>query len=86
MGSTGAVPGAEAGGDRGVRDGVVSQFCETWGRYITLIVRRVCVRVCAYVCGEHGNKESDGTDGAIQGSSRTVPQSNKRRKKVPALR
>lgn len=28
MGSTGAVPGAEAGGDRGVRDGVVSGFPE----------------------------------------------------------
>lgn len=75
MGSTGAVPGSEAGGDRGVRDGLVSEWIVKLDESVMLVALLVYV--------ERGNKESDG-DRWCHTGSRTVPQPNKR--KVSALR
>lgn len=51
MGSTGAVPGSEAGGDRGIRDGMVSR-CR-------LKRDKAVIPVVLVVYVEHSNKESD---------------------------
>lgn len=75
MGSTGAVPGSEAGGDRGVRDGMVSRC--------SLKRDKAVIPVALVVCVEHGNKESDG-DSWCHTGSRTWRQPNKR--KVSAIR
>lgn len=63
MGSTGAVPGSEAGGDRGVRDGMVSEWIVKLDESVILVALLVYV--------ERGNKESDG-DRWCHTGSRTV--------------
>lgn len=54
MGSTGAVPGSEAGGDRSIRHSMVSKFPKP---------DEAVTPIAVPVCAEHGNKESGGTDG-----------------------
>lgn len=65
MGGTGAVPGPEAGGDRSVRDGVVSEIS-------------VLEEAVTPDCPAGANKGSDRADGVVQSASLCLSQTKEK--------
>jgi len=79
MGSTGAVPGAESGGDGGVRGGMVSGFLPNWEKMYILLVQRV-------LWWNAGDKGRDGTDGAARAEQKNKVCARLRRTHAPLPR